>query len=203
MSSILYYSNHCQHSAKLLETLSKCKSILKDMHFICIDNREKSNDGKTFIILDNGQKIIMPSNVTRVPGLLLLTQGYNVLYGDDITAHLKPREDVAVTEATFNNMEPLTDEGPMAFGGLSGAVASDSFSYYDQSDKDLGTAGNGGTRQMHNYNNYGDNDMGLIAPPDEDPNLQKNANKVPASVSIESLQKQRMSELGEFTSNKR
>ncbi len=37
-----------------------------------------------FIVLENGQKIVMPENVNRVPALLLLTQGYQVLYGEAI-----------------------------------------------------------------------------------------------------------------------
>ena len=79
MSSILYYSNFCEHSKKLLQTLSKA-GISKDIHFICIDKRIKDNNNKIYIVLENGQKLIMPENVNRVPALLLLTQGYNVLY---------------------------------------------------------------------------------------------------------------------------
>jgi hypothetical protein len=82
MSSILYYSNFCDHSKKLLQSVSKT-SVSKDIHFICIDKRVKDNN-KIFIILENGQKIIMPENVNRVPALLLLNQGYNVLYGEAI-----------------------------------------------------------------------------------------------------------------------
>ena len=59
MSSILYYSNFCEHSKKLLQTISKM-NVQKDMHFICIDKREKDANNKIYIILENGQKIIMP-----------------------------------------------------------------------------------------------------------------------------------------------
>ena len=41
MSSILYYSNFCEHSKKLLQTISK-SDISKDIHFICIDKRSKA-----------------------------------------------------------------------------------------------------------------------------------------------------------------
>ena len=57
MSTILYYSNFCEHSRKLLQTLSKT-DIKKDIHFICIDKREKDNNNKTFIVLENGNKIL-------------------------------------------------------------------------------------------------------------------------------------------------
>ena len=88
MSSILYYSNFCDHSKKLLQTLSKTQ-VSKDVHFICIDKRVKESDGKLYIVLENGQKIVMPENVTKVPALLLLTQNYTVLYGDSILEHLR------------------------------------------------------------------------------------------------------------------
>ena len=73
MSSILYYSNFCEHSKKLLQSISKA-NVSKDIHFICIDKRTKDANNKIYIILENGQKIIMPENVSRVPALLLLNQ---------------------------------------------------------------------------------------------------------------------------------
>ena len=106
MSSILYYSKYCEVSKKYLQILSK-SNIQKDIHFICIDKRVKDSNNKTYIILENGQKIILPDNVTRVPALLLLTKGYEVLYGDRILEHLKPRQEVEVRQATKNNMEPM------------------------------------------------------------------------------------------------
>jgi len=54
MSSILYYSNFCEHSKKLLQTLSKTQAS-KDLHFICIDKRTQGPDKKIYIVLENGQ----------------------------------------------------------------------------------------------------------------------------------------------------
>ena len=100
MSSILYYSNFCEHSKKLLQALSKTQ-VSKDIHFICIDKRIKDEKGKVHIVLENGQKIIMPENVSKVPALLLLNANYNVLYGDNIYNHLKPKQEVVTCTATF------------------------------------------------------------------------------------------------------
>ena len=147
MSSILYYSKFCEHSNKLLQTLSKT-NVQKDIHFICIDKRVKDTNGKMFIVLENEQKIIMPENVNRVPALLLLNQGYQVLYGESILNHLKPKQEAAIKKATQNNMEP------MAFsfsGGGFGDIVSDSYSFLDQGSEELEAKGNGGMRQMHNY----------------------------------------------------
>jgi hypothetical protein len=146
MSYILYYSKYCEVSKKYLQILSK-SNVQTDIHFICIDKRVKDANNKTYIILENEQKIILPENVTRVPALLLLNQGYQVLYGDQILQHLKPRQEVEVKKATQNNMEPLA----FSFGGGYSNIVSDQYSFLDQGPEDLEAKGNGGMRQMHNY----------------------------------------------------
>ena len=194
MSAILYYSNFCEHSKKLLQTLSKTQ-LSKDIHFICIDKRSKGNDGKTYIILENQQKILMPDNVSKVPALLLLNQGYNVLYGDAIYQHFKPKQEVITRQATSNNMEP------MAFslsGGMTG-VMSDNFSFLDMDSDELNTKGNGGMRQMHNYVplNYQDT---ITTPTDEQDYKQP---KLGGEMTIEKLQEQRNQELSVLTQQQR
>lgn len=146
MSSILYYSKYCEISKKYLQMLSKT-NVQKDVHFICIDKRVKDSNNKTYVVLENGQKIILPENVTRVPALLLLNQGYAVLYGDQILQHLKPRQEVEVRQATQNNMEPIA----FSFGSGFNNIVSDQYSFLDQAPEDLEAKGNGGMRQMHNY----------------------------------------------------
>jgi hypothetical protein len=186
MSSILYYSNYCEHSKKLLQTLSKA-NISNEIHFICIDKRTKDETGKIHIILENGQKIIMPENVNRVPALLLLNQGYQVLYGESILQHLKPRQQAAVKVATQNNLEPMA----FSFGGGFGNIVSDHFSFLDQDPDALMAKGSGGTRQMHNYVdlNYSDN---ISTPADEQE--YKNSNRISKDLTIEQLQQQREAE---------
>ena len=192
MSSILYYSNFCEHSKKLLQTISKM-NIQKDMHFICIDKREKDANNKIYIILENGQKIIMPENINRVPALLLLNQGYSVLYGEEILQFLKPKQQVEIKQATKNNMEPSA----FSFGGGNFSdIVSDQYSFLDQDEKSLSATGNGGTRQMHNYVdlNYSDN----ITNTSTDEQDYK-ANKIPEGLTVEKLQQQRESELLKIT----
>jgi len=148
MSCILYYSKYCEVSKKYLQLLSK-SDVQKDIHFICIDKRVKDSNNKTYIILENGQKIILPENVTKVPALLLLTQGYQLLYGEQILQYLKPKQQQEVRIATKNNMEPMAFS--LGGGGSFGDVVSDQYSFLDQGEEDLKTTGNGGMRQMHNY----------------------------------------------------
>jgi hypothetical protein len=148
-----------------------------------------------FIILENEQKIIMPENVNRVPALLLLNQGYQVLYGESILNHLKPKQEVAVKKATQNNMEPMA----FSFGGGFGDIVSDSYSFLDQGAEELEAKGNGGMRQMHNYVdlNYSDN----ITTPNDDHDY-KGSNKISGDLTVEQLQQQRESELQKITGNK-
>ena len=72
MSSILYYSNYCPHSKKIIGTLSKTVSK-DDVYFACIDNRE-NNGGRINIVLQNGQKLILPPHVNKVPALFLIQE---------------------------------------------------------------------------------------------------------------------------------
>jgi hypothetical protein len=194
MSSILYYSNFCEHSKKLLQTISKA-NVSKDIHFICIDKRTKDANNKIYIILESGQKIIMPENVSRVPALLLLNQGYQVLYGEAIVQHLKPKQEAMVKKATQNNLEPMA----FAFGGGFGNVASDQYSFLDMDSDSLSAKGDGGVRQMHNYVdlNYSDN----ISTP-EDEQDYKSAGKISGDLTVEKLLQQREQDLQKLTGNK-
>jgi hypothetical protein len=195
MSSVLYYSNFCEPSKKLLQTISKTQSG-KDMHFICIDNRVKDQNGKIYIQLQNGQRIIMPENVTRVPALMLLNQNYRVVYGEEIYKHIKPNIQQQMKQATNNNMVPqAAQDGFDCFGGFGGgAVASDNFSFLDQDDNELGVRGDGGLRQMHNYVSINDNGHFSFEVPKD--NQAKGASKLKeGEMSIEALQRQRDQEL--------
>jgi hypothetical protein len=187
MSSIIYYSNFCEHSKKLLQTLSKSQ-VSKDIHFICIDNRVREN-GKIYIQLQNGQKIIMPENVTKVPALMLLNQNYRILYGEEINSFFKPRQEASVKQATHNNLEPSA----FSLGGLGGGsggfgIVSDQYSFLDMDADALTAKGDGGTRQMHNYVTLEYVDR--INAVEEDTSNGKNANRM-TEGDIEKYQRQR------------
>ena len=78
--SVIYYSTKCPQSQKLLQELSRMK-LDPNTYFINVDNRVESN-GKQYIVLENGQKIIMPTQyVTRVPALFVAADGNRVEYG--------------------------------------------------------------------------------------------------------------------------
>lgn len=203
MSSILYYSNFCEPSKKLLQSVSKTDTA-KDIHFICIDKRVKDSSGKIFIVLQNGQKIIMPENVTKVPALLLLNQNYKVIYGDQIYQHLKPAQVAQVQKATKNNMEPMAFLDGFGFSsgfGFGSGVISDNFSFLDQNDSDLGVKGEGGLRQMHNYVSLHDSgNLSMHLPQDD--NDYKSDKLKDGELNVESLQRKREQELTNIAYNK-
>ena len=117
MSCILYYSNQCEKSKKTLQALTR-GSAHKDVHFLCIDKRVKVGTN-WYIVLENGDRVVLPPQIDRVPALLLLTQGHKVLFGDSILQHIQPRIVVANNAATQNNGEPFAfASGSDFMGGL-------------------------------------------------------------------------------------
>jgi len=194
MSSILYYSNYCEHSKKLLQTLTKT-NLQKEIHFICIDKRVKEANNKVFIVLENGQKIIMPENITRVPALLLLNEGYNILYGESILQYFKPKQQTNIRQATNNNLEPMA----FSFDGGFNNIVSDQYSFLDMDSDSLAAKGDGGIRQMHNYVDL--NYIDKINTPEDDVNYK--SGKISADVSIEKLQSQREQEFQQISGDRK
>ena len=181
MSCILYYSNHCQHSQKLLKELSQ-STIKDEIHFISIDNRETATDGQTIINLEKNQKVILPTSVTRVPALLLINKNYEVLFGDDIHRHLQPKQQQITQVATQSQGEP------MAFTLGGGSVVSDNYSFLDMTSDDLSAKGGGGTRQMHSYASLDFNDKIQTPEDNYDPNKVNDGD-------LERLQRERDSDI--------
>ena len=208
MSSILYYSNFCEHSKKLLQILGKTQ-VSKDIHFICIDKRVKGEDNKLYIVFENGKRIIMPENVTKVPALLLLNDNFKVLYGESIQQHLKPVQEVATFAATQNNMEPsafsLGGGGVGGGGGYSafGGVVSDNFSFLDMDSESLTAKGDGGIRQMHQYVGIFDGTgyNSSIQTPADDHSYKQS--KLPEGLTVEQLQKSRETEFANLSQTRR
>ena len=181
MSSVLYYSKYCENCKKLLYELGK-SDISKQIHFLSIDKRiQKQN--KTFVVLDNGQEIFMPPNITKVPSLLLLNKGNKIIVGNDVINYFRPQLTQQKMQATQNNMEPL------AFSLYEmGTSMSDNYSYLDQSNESMSAKGDGGLRQMHSFVSLDFN--GKINTPPEDYQPDK-----VGEVDLGKLQAQRESEI--------
>lgn len=188
MSCIIYYSNHCDKSKSVLSALSKSR-VQDDIHFLCIDKRVRAANGSGawHIVTETGEKVLLPPQVNRVPALLLLNKGHMVLYGEQILQHFQPKNVALNNAATNFNDEPNAFSlGRESMGGF--GVASDNYSFLDQSPDELSAKGNGGMRQMYNYATIDLVDK-IETPPDN-----YSPDKV-GSVSLEKLQQQRNIEL--------
>ena len=184
MSAILYYSTYCDNCSKLLQMISTSNSK-KDMHFINIDKRVKKNNGATYVILENGQELLLPPTITKIPALLLLNKGHHVLFGEEIYKHLEAQNSRHTNQAVKTNGEP------MAFalsGGSSYGVASDNFSFLDQDHQSLSAKGNGGMRQQHHYA-----DIEYVGNIDTPPDTYE-PDKV-GNISMEQLQQSRKNDI--------
>ena len=149
MGKIIYYSNFCENCKNLLNVISKT-DLQKSIHFICIDKRNQKN-GKTYIILETNQEVLLPDNITSVPALLLLQDNFRTLFGNDILDYLKPIEREEKNVATNYQGEPTSYIMGGNTGGFGFGVMSDAYSFLDQSFDDLSAKGDGGLRQMYNY----------------------------------------------------
>jgi hypothetical protein len=186
MSSIIYYSNSCDRCKSVLTALSKSQ-VSNDIHFLCIDKRVKSGTGAWHILTETGEKVLLPPQVNRVPALLLLNKGHQVLYGDQILQHFQPKNVALNNEATGFNGEPNAFSlGRESMGGF--GVASDNYSFLDQSADELSAKGNGGMRQLYNYATIDVVDK-IETPPDN-----YSPDKV-GSVSLEQLQQKRQMDI--------
>jgi hypothetical protein len=183
MSSILYYSNYCENCRKLLQTISTGNSQ-KDMHFINIDKRVKKSNGATYVILENGQDILLPPTINKVPALLLLNKGHQVLFGKDINVHLEASNVAHTNPIVKSNGEPLA----FSLDNRGFGVASDNYSFLDQDADDLSAKGNGGMRQQHHYASLEYNGQ-IETPPDT-----YSPDKI-GQVSLEQLQQKRNTDI--------
>jgi hypothetical protein len=192
---ILYYSNYCPHSQKVLQILVK-GNLSDKISFICIDKRQTDNkNGQTYVHLENGGKVVLPPNVQSVPSLLLVKENYRIVCGDEILRFyhkdLKSQSDVA----TNHNGEPSSYQLMKSNGGTN--VTSEQYTLYDMNPDELSAKGNGGNRQMHNYVPVS-NDMNLIPTPDD----TYKPDKVSNDVTVDSLQQRRIDEINEIMPNK-
>jgi hypothetical protein len=192
---ILYYSNYCTHSQKVLQTLVK-GNMSDKLSFICIDKRQldrKTN--QTYIILENGGKVILPPNVHSVPSLLLIKDNYRIIQGDDIIKFFHKDIKQQTNMATNFNGEPVSFQ----LGGSSGGtnVMSEQYTLYNMTPDELSAKGTGGNRQMYNYVSASNN-INLIPTPDD----TYKPDKISNGVTIDSLQQKRMDEINQIMPNK-
>ena len=186
---ILYYSTNCVFSQKLLQYLAK-NGLSSKMNFLSVDRRSADpNSGQIHLLLDRGTKVLLPPNVQSVPSLVLVSQNFRVMTGNEIYAHLTPKLQDMNDLATGNNGEPL------GYQIGSGAVVSERFTDYGMTPEELSSKGRGGMRQMHNYVAAAHLGFSIPTPKDE-----YKADKI-GEVDMESLQQKRNTDVTKATQN--
>lgn len=123
---ILYYSNQCPNSRKVIDYISK-NSLIEQLNCICIDKRSTDpKTGQIYIERENGKFIMLPPNVHGVPAILIAKQNYRTIYGGDIITYLEPLVSAKISRTTAVHGEPLA----MSYN-ISSDVSSDKFTYYN------------------------------------------------------------------------
>lgn len=104
--NIFYYSNYCPHSQKVLQFFVRA-NLTGELNFVCIDKRGRDpNTNQMFIIMDNGDRVLMPPNIHSVPAVLMIENNYKVIYGEEIVKHYEPSIVNDKMMATNFNGEP-------------------------------------------------------------------------------------------------
>lgn len=183
---VLYYSNYCKHSEKVIKFLSK-GGLTNDINAFCIDKRTRDpKTNQTVILLEDGKKALLPPNLQSVPALLLINDNYKLILGDDIIKHFEPMMKEKLASADFGSGEPIGFAMQDFSGSTKSNIVSEQFTYYNLTPEELSAKGVGGRRQMYNYVTAKQDQMFIETPPDE-----YRPNKLDENVTVDSLQQQR------------
>jgi hypothetical protein len=187
---ILYYSNYCKHSQKVIQFLAK-NNFTNKLNFICIDKRKRDpKTNQTYIELENGKSVILPPNIHNVPSLLLVKQNYRVILGDEIIGLFQPKVEEENNHATQREGEPSGYYLPSSNSGMN--IVSEQFTYYNMTPEELSAKGKGGNRQMYNYVLANDSPPVINTPPDT-----YRPDKLSNGISLDTLQQKRNEEISQ------
>lgn len=188
---VLYYSNYCKHSQKIIQSLVK-NDVMDKINCICIDKRSRDpKTNQTFIHLENGEKVGMPPNLHNVPALLLIKQNYKFIHGDEIVKHYHPVILSKTERATNFNGEPAGF--PLGKSTPGSNIISEKFTYYNMTPDELSAKGISQNRPMYNYVSTQDDSLYIQTPADS-----YHSDKIESDVTIDKLQQKRLDEITKF-----
>ena len=186
----LYYSNHCKHCQHILQFLVK-GNLSNQLNFICIDKRVKDpKNNQTYIVLENGSKVVMPPNIQRVPSLLLTKQNYRILLGEEILKHFHPAIEKQMQKIPNYQGEPVGVGDGLMSSSRGMNIVSEPFTYYNLTPDELSAKGTGNRRQMFNYVSADHDILTIPTPPDT-----YQPDKVGGSVTLDTLQQKRIDDI--------
>lgn len=177
---ILYYSNYCKHSKQVIGHLAK-NNITKELNCICVDKRKiDQTNGNTYVVLENGNSVLLPPNIHSVPSLLIVKNNYSVIMGNSILSHYK------VQMAEANDMAVQGNGEPTSFSLGTKDVMSEAFTMYDASAEDLSAKGQGGNRSLGHYVSASGEAPKIQTPPDD-----YKSEKLSGDMTVENLSQKR------------
>lgn len=122
---ILYYSNSCNICKSLIIELAKYTQISNAINYICIDNRTKLN-GDLYVILPNGRPMLLPSSITSVPTLCVVSEQQSRLFNTptDIMQYLFTPMSMNTTKFAPNDQLPPHEQelGEYSAGGVGNEI---------------------------------------------------------------------------------
>jgi len=186
---ILYYSNHCPHSQKVVHYISRA-GLIEKINAICIDRRKvDQQSGQIYVQLENGKNVMLPPNIHSVPALLVVKNNYRALFGKEIINYFEPTVKEATAVAQNNNGEPVGTALVPSSAGVS--IMSEQYTLYDLSPDDLSAKSQSTKRPMYNYVSATNHQSFQIpTPPDT-----YRPDKVDSSLTLETLEQKRNSEV--------
>ena len=185
---ILYYSNHCSHSQKVVQYIAKF-GLIDKINAICIDKRTlDKNTGQVYVQLENGKKIMLPPNVHSVPALLIVKHNYSAIFGQEIIKYFEPIAREKLEQAHQMNGEPVGISLAPSSAGVS--IMSEQYTLYNLSPDDLSAKSRSEKRPMYNYVSASHQSFKIPTPPDT-----YRPDKIGDSVSIESLTQKRNNDI--------
>jgi hypothetical protein len=175
MQYVLFYSNRCEHSRKVLSALTRMPAS-EETSFVCIDSRV-TRGKDVFAVLTSGKEVPLPSSLASVPALLLLDKGNALVVGDQVMQHLARSAPQAVSY------------DPAAFSMSEMSGLSDGYAYLDVSAEEMLAQGGGGERIMHSFAGL-QSEHSITTPQQVDDSVPK-----VGSVSMEAVLAQRATEV--------
>jgi hypothetical protein len=191
---ILYYSNHCKHSQKVVQFIAK-NNLIDKISCICVDRRVRdTNNNQLYIVLENGKRVIMPPNVHSVPALLQVKKNYSVVLGEKIIEYFQTTflggggARVGDIKYNANANEPI---GYNLFGITQNSnIVSEPYTNYNMTPTELSSKGRSEKRLMYNYVPATHKTIYIQTPPDT-----YRPDKVSQDITIDKLQQQRNQEV--------
>lgn len=180
---ILYYSNFCPNSQKVIQYISKA-GLIDKINAISIDKRSVDpKTGQVQIQMENGKKVLLPPNIHSVPALLVVKRNYSAIFGPEIIKHFEPAVLAKMKQANSIAGEPIGISLTGTTGNMN--IVSEQYTLYDLTPDELSAKGTGGRRPMYNYTSV-DQTFTIPTPPDT-----YRPDKIDQSVTIDNLTQKR------------